>query len=55
MKVVFPDQSYIESTRTDHDTYIITIVAKDQLNNLKNIINSVELTSEQYQELFGSK
>ena len=55
MKINFDDKSYIEFQKCqDSDNVMIVILAKDHLNNLKNIINSVEVTPEQLKKLIDS-
>lgn len=51
MKITFPDQSYIEVSKSITDKIIITIAAKDHNNPLTTIANSVELTLEQFNKL----
>jgi hypothetical protein len=51
MKIIFDDKSYIEITKTTSDKIIITIVARDHLQPLATIANSVELTLEQFNQL----
>lgn len=52
MKIVFDDKSYISFEKSSEPgKVIITIMAKDQFNNLKNIANSVEITNEQLSQL----
>lgn len=55
MKIQFQDRSYIEFQASKSPGHvIITISAKDHLNELKTIANSVEITTEQLKELVGS-
>lgn len=52
MKISFPDKSNIEIKRgSGPQTILISIQAQDQDNPLKKIINSVELTEEQFKQL----
>jgi tRNA threonylcarbamoyladenosine modification (KEOPS) complex Pcc1 subunit len=52
MKVQFEDKSYIEIKKSNEpDKIIILIQAKDASSPLKKIINSVEITAEQWQQL----
>jgi hypothetical protein len=54
MKIEFEDKSYIECTNAEHPgKIIITISARDHQNNLKKITNAVELTMEQFKQLFS--
>lgn len=52
MKIEFEDKSYIE-IKKNNDKIFIIISAKDHQNNLKNIINAVELTLEEYNKLIS--
>ena len=55
MKIEFEDKSYVEFQASQDDQKIIIVIgAKDQMNNLKNIINSVEITRLQLNLLVGS-
>lgn len=54
MKIQFDDKSYIEFQRSSPGKVLITVLAKDQFNNRKNIINSVEITDDQLQQLISS-
>lgn len=55
MKITFEDKSYLEFTRSkDPNKIIITISAKDHLNALKTIANSVEISTEQLKQLIES-
>lgn len=52
MKVVFDDKSYIEIVKSNHPgKFLITIAAKDGKDPLTTIANSVELTTEQFNQL----
>lgn len=54
MKIEFDDKSFIECKKSDtSDKIIILIQAKDYLNPLKKIINTVELTQEQFKQLIS--
>jgi hypothetical protein len=54
MKVEFEDKSYIECRRSDNPgKIIISISAKDYQNPLKRIINTVEITTEQFKQLMS--
>lgn len=52
MKISFDDNSFIEVKNQD-GKIIISIQAKDYQNPLKKIINSVEITPEQFKELIS--
>jgi len=52
MKIEFEDKSYIE-IKKNNDKIIIIISAKDHQNDLKKIINAVEITVEEYQKLIS--
>jgi tRNA threonylcarbamoyladenosine modification (KEOPS) complex Pcc1 subunit len=51
MKIDFEDKSYIEIKKNDNGKVIITIQARDFNNNLKKIINSVEITLDDFKNL----
>lgn len=52
MKIQFEDNSYIECYKSNKNSNIIIIVsAKDYNNPLKKIVNSVELTPEEFKKL----
>lgn len=52
MKITFEDKSYIEVVKSPDPTkVIITIAAKDGVNHLSTIANSIEITMEQFSEL----
>jgi len=54
MKIQFDDRSFIKiSKATDSDKVIIVIQAKDHLNPLKKITNTVELTKEEFKKLIS--
>lgn len=53
-KIQFEDKSYIEVQKSQEPgKVIITIRANDANNLLKKIINSVEITTEQFQQLIA--
>lgn len=55
MKIQFEDKSYIDFQKSaEPGKVIITILAKDQFNDMKNIANSVEITVEELTQLFSS-
>jgi hypothetical protein len=55
MKIQFDDRSYIEITKSNNsDKIFISVAAKDQNNSKSLIINSVELTVEQLNQLVNS-
>lgn len=55
MKIQFEDKSYIDFQKSSEpDKIIITILAKDQFNDMKNIANSVEISKEELLKLFNS-
>lgn len=52
MKVQFQDKSYVEIIKSNTPGKImITIVARDHDKPLATIVNSVEITEEQFQNL----
>lgn len=54
MKIEFEDKSYIEAVKSKEPGKVtITIQAKDYTNALKKISNSVEITTEQWQQLIA--
>jgi hypothetical protein len=55
LKISWPDKSYIECTRSDNPgKIIITIGARDHLEPLKKVLNSVELTEEEFKRLIAN-
>jgi hypothetical protein len=55
MKIKFEDKSYIDFQKSaEPGKVIITIMAKDQFNNMKNIANSVEITQEELLQLVNA-
>lgn len=55
MKIKFDDNSYIDFQKSlEPGKVIVTIMAKDQFNNNKNIVNSVEISTEELVNLFNS-
>lgn len=55
MKIQFEDKSYIDFQKSaEPGKIIVTILAKDQYNNMKNIANSVEITIEELAQLVNS-
>ncbi len=54
MKINFEDKSCVECKKSDNsDKILIIIQAKDYSNPLKKIVNTVELTKEQFKELIS--
>lgn len=54
MKITFEDKSYIECRKSDvPDKILVIISAKDHANTLKKIINSCELTLEEFKKLIS--
>lgn len=53
MKINFEDKSSIECYKSDNGNIIITIQAKDYENPLKKIINSCEITIEEFTKLIS--
>jgi nitrate reductase NapAB chaperone NapD len=54
MKIVFDDKSYIDAQKSDEPGKIIIVIsAKDAVNPLKKISNSVELTEEEFKKLIS--
>lgn len=54
MKIEFEDKSHVECKRSDHPGKILIIIqAKDYSNPLKKIINTVELTEEEFKRLIS--
>jgi hypothetical protein len=52
MKIQFEDNSYIEVKKAiEPDKIVVFIQAKDAANPLKKIINSVEISTDQWQQL----
>jgi len=52
MKIEFNDKSYIECRRSDNPgKIVITISAKDYDNPLKRIVNTVEISNEDFKKL----
>jgi len=52
MKIQFKDHSYIEVSKSSSpNKIIITIVARDVKKPLETIANSVELTTDQFNQL----
>lgn len=53
MKITFEDKSFLEIVQSnDPDLIIISVGAKDYQNNRKLIVNSIEITKDQFQELY---
>lgn len=52
MKINFDDGSFVDCQRLD-DKVIIVIQAKDINNEIKNIINTVEMTVEEFRRLIS--
>jgi hypothetical protein len=54
MKIKFDDNSSVECKKSDSpDKIWIIIQAKDQSNPLKKIINSIEITKEEFKNLIS--
>ena len=54
MKITFKDRSYIEIRKTDkNDNILIIIGAKDVEDQQKKIVNSVEITKDQFEQLIS--
>lgn len=54
MKIEFPDKSYVECQKSSHPGKItLTVAAKASDNPLKRIINTVEMTTEQFKSLIS--
>jgi nitrate reductase NapAB chaperone NapD len=54
MKIDFSDKSYVEIKKSDNPGKLLIIVqAKDYLNPLKKITNTVELTAEEFKSLIS--
>ena len=52
MKIEFGDKSYVECNKSDNPGKILlTISAKDHVNPLKKITNTVELTIDEFKKL----
>jgi hypothetical protein len=52
MKILFEDKSYVEFRKSDNPgKVIITISARDAIDPLKKISNSVELSAEDFKKL----
>lgn len=54
MKIDFEDGGYVEFSKSDTGSVIIKICAKDLLNSMKKIINSVEISKEEFKNLINS-
>lgn len=55
MKIVFEDGSYIDIQKSSEPgKVIVTILAKDHMNAMKNIANSVEISKEELKQLVES-
>lgn len=53
-KIVFEDKSYIQIKKSDEPEKILVIIsAKDSQNPLKKIINSIEITEEEFKKLIS--
>jgi len=50
MKIMFDDKSYLNINKSNNNV-IITIAAKDPKNSLKMIINSVEISLDQFKAI----
>lgn len=53
MKIDFRDKSYIRVAKTASGKIEITIMAKDETNNLKKIINSIEISMDEFKHLIS--
>lgn len=53
MKIQFNDSSYIECNKSETGAILIVVSAKDYDNPLKKIVNSVELTIEEFKKLIS--
>lgn len=54
MRIDFEDKSYIDCQKSDHpDKILVVISAKDHESPLKRIINTVELTTEQFKKMIS--
>lgn len=54
MRIDFEDKSYIDCQKSDHpDKILVVISAKDHENPLKRIINTVEMTTEQFKRMIS--
>ena len=53
MKIEFKDKSYISCQKSEDGKIVIMVSAKDGTNPLKRISHTVELTSEQFEQLIS--
>jgi hypothetical protein len=54
MKIEFDDRSYLEISKgVEPEKVYITIQAKDHLNSLKKITNSVEISLEDFKKIYS--
>lgn len=53
MKIQFEDRSFIDCKKNDQGNIVIIISAKDQINHLKKINNSIELSLEEFKKLIS--
>ena len=54
MRIDFEDKSYIECQKSDHPGKVLVVIsAKDLESPLKRIVNTVELTAEQFKSLIS--
>ena len=54
MRIDFEDKSYIECQKSDHPGKVLVVIsAKDLESPLKRIVNTVELTTEQFKSLIS--
>jgi hypothetical protein len=51
MKLVFKDKSYIEINKNNIDKIVISIGAKDTKNALSMLVNSVEISIEDWEKI----
>ena len=54
MKIEFEDNSSVECKKSDNPGKVLIVIkAKDQANPLKKIINSVEMTTDEFKKLIS--
>ena len=54
MKIVFDDKSYVMCYMSDEPGKVVIVIsASDKADNLRKIINSVELTLEEFKKLIS--
>lgn len=55
MKITFEDKSYVEVRKSNDAGKVLLIIgARDVNNPLKNIVNCVEITKEEFEKLFSA-